>query len=141
MSTVYIVFAKFDRLSFDRHERFIRPAVAIHEGVQNVCDHLKDSSEEHDLSSTARVCCFLLAMVAIVPCTYRGVVVPVDSAEGKVFLNLLVIGWKGMMNLGSLGSMFDKFPQLVYQLTGPLRMPSSLLQALLYPTPSCCSIA
>ena len=130
MSTVYIVFAKFDRLSFDRHERFIRPAVAIHEGVQNVCDHLKDSSEEHDLSSTARVCCFLLAMVAIVPCTYRGVVVPVDSAEGKVFLNLLVIGWKGI-----------NFPQLVNQLTGPLRMPSSLMQALLFPTPSCCSIA
>ena len=44
-------------------------------------------------------------MVVIVPCTYRGVVVPVDSAEGKVFLNLLVIGWKGMMNLGSLESM------------------------------------
>jgi hypothetical protein len=51
------------------------------------------------------VCCFLLAVVVIVPCTYRGVVVPVDSAEGKVFLNLLVIGWKGMMNLGSLESM------------------------------------
>jgi hypothetical protein len=87
------------------------------------------------------VCCFLLVVVVIVPCTYRGVVAPVDSAEGKVFLSLLLIGWKGVMNLGSLESMFDKFQQLVKQLTGPLRMPSSLLQAPLYPTPSCCYIA
>ena len=55
MSTVYIVFARFDRLSFDRNERFIRPAVermkAFIQVVLDadtlviVCDHLKNTSE------------------------------------------------------------------------------------------------
>ena len=96
MSTVYILFARFDRLSFERHERFIRPAVERiklfieildADILKIIFDHTVNRSEEHGLSSTAKVCCFLLAVVVIVPCTYRGVVVPVDSAEGKVFLN------------------------------------------------------
>ena len=68
-----------------------------------VCDHLKDTSEEHDLSSTTKVCCFLLAVAVIVPCTYRGVVVPVDSAEGKVFRNLLVHRLEGHDEPGQPG--------------------------------------
>ena len=68
-----------------------------------VCEHLNNSAEEHDLSSTAKVCCFLLAVVAIVPGTYRCVVIPVDSAEGKVFLNLLVHRLEGHDEPGQPG--------------------------------------
>eukprot|EP01036_Dinobryon_divergens_P040169 gene40169-biopygen32047 len=56
MSTVFIVFARFDRLSFERQERFIRPAVERMKAFNQVldadilmivCDHLKAASEEH----------------------------------------------------------------------------------------------
>eukprot|EP01035_Chromulina_nebulosa_P069671 gene69671-biopygen49517 len=62
MSTVYIVFARFDRLSFDRQEKFIHPAMERMKSFTQILDtdiaklftdRMKQLSEV-SLSSTAK---------------------------------------------------------------------------------------
>jgi hypothetical protein len=53
------------------------------------------------------------------------------SVMRKVFFNLL-IGWKGLQ-LGGLGTMFDKFIGIAEQLTGALHIPFYLVKYLLFP--------
>eukprot|EP01036_Dinobryon_divergens_P061882 gene61882-biopygen31491 len=100
MSTVYIVFARFDRLSFDRQEKFIRPAVERMKAFTQIldadiakllADRMKQLSEV-SLSSTTKVCIFSIVVAVIVLGSAVSLFV---SILRKVFLNLL-IGWKGM---------------------------------------------
>eukprot|EP01035_Chromulina_nebulosa_P069217 gene69217-biopygen485 len=136
MSMVYIVFARFDRLSFERQERYIRPAVEQIKGFTQILDAdigklLADrtkTSAEVPLSSSAKMFCFSVAVAVLIP---GSVLSLFASILRKVFLNLL-IGWKSL-NLGSLSSMFEAFMKLVQQLMGPLHIPSYLLRAVLYP--------
>jgi hypothetical protein len=142
MSTVYIVFARFDRLSFDRQEKFIRPAVERMKAFTQIldadiakllADRIKQLSEV-PLSSTAKVCIFNMVVAVIVPGSAVSLFV---SILRKVFLNLL-IGWKGMC-LGSLRSMFEAYMKLAEQLTGPLHIPPSYtLRAVFYPLAMLC---
>ena len=140
MSTVYIVFGRFDRLSFERQMRYIRPAVDLLKAFTHILDvdiakllaRMKKVSEIH-LSSTAKVCCFSVVVAVLVPSSAVSLFV---SILRKVFFSLL-IGWKGMC-LGSLSSMFDAFMKLVQQLTGPLNIPSYLLRSLFYPLTLLC---
>ena len=136
MSIVYIVFARFDRLSFARLEQYIRPAV---ERMKSFTENLdfdigellkerKNNLSTLHLSSAMKVCCFFMAVVVIIP---GSAILLFLSILRKVFVNLL-IGWKGL-NLGGLSSMFEKFKNLVEQLTGPLQLPPYLLEILLYP--------
>ena len=136
MSIVYIVFARFDRLSFVRLEQYIRPAV---ERMKSFTENLdfdigellkerKNNLSTLHLSSATKVCCFFMAVVVIIP---GSAILLFLSILRKVFVNLL-IGWKGL-NLGGLSSMFEKFNKLVEQLTGPLQLPPYLLEILLYP--------
>ena len=66
MSTVYIVFARFDRLSFERQERYIHPAVQRIKAFTQIldadiakllADRMKQLSEV-SLSSSSKVWCF-----------------------------------------------------------------------------------
>jgi hypothetical protein len=115
MSTVYIVFARFDRLSFERQELYIIPAVERFKAFTLILDadlvklYLERARKQAEvsLSSTTKVCCFSVATVVIIPGSAVSLFV---SILRKVFTNLL-IGWKEM-NLGSLSSMMDVFMKL-----------------------------
>ena len=144
MSTVYIVFARFDLLSFYRKERFIRPAVEklksftkiLNADIVQLFFERTANRSVVSLSSTAKVCCFSLAVVLIIP---GSAFLLFLSILRKVFFNLL-IGWKGMC-LGSLSSMFETFIKLVQQLTGPLHIPLYLVRAVFFPFNLLCKLA
>ena len=141
MSMIYIVYARFDRLSFERQMNFIHPAVKqIKEFTQvlntDILKLLLDRMKHLSgipLSSRAKVFRFSVVVAVLVPGTAVSLFV---SILQKVFFNL-VIGWKGL-NLGSLSSMFEAFMELVEQLTGPLHIPPYLLRALFYPLSMFC---
>lgn len=137
MSVVYIVYARFEWLSFERRERHVRPIAEKMKSVTEALDgqiakslsQIKDESHKNSmLSPTAKVCIFLSSAIFIVV----GVAVYLFlSVIRKVFFNLL-IGWKGMA-LGSLSIMFSKFAQLIAQLTGLFHIPVSVVEVFLYP--------
>ena len=144
MSTVYIVFARFDRLSSFRREEFIRPAVSRIKSFSEVLDSSTrdlrnirwSNRSEFPLSSAAKVFCFFSAGLGI---SLGSAVLLFLSILRRVFVNLLV-GWKGL-DLGSISSMFERFVVLVEQLTDPLHIPSYPLQILLYPAKLICQLA
>ncbi len=144
MSTVYIVFARFDRLSFLRQEDFIRPVVhrmksfteILDTSIRELYNARRNKPSELAHSPAAKVFCFCAA----------GILISLGSAGllflsilRRVFVNLLV-GWKGL-DLGSMSFMFERFAILVERLTGPLQIPSSPLQILLYPVQLICQLA
>ena len=144
MSLVYIVFARFDLLSFERQEKYVRPIVErmksftkeLDLDIAKLLSKKKDMrSHNTSLSSTARVFCFCVAVIVIVP---GSALVLILSILRKVFVNLL-IGWKGL-DLGSLTSMPKKFMVLVERLTGPLLIPSYLMAYMFYPLVLICKL-
>jgi hypothetical protein len=136
MSIVYIVCARFDRLSIDRQVRFVRPAVnrlksyveSLNSEIAKLLQEMKRGSSMTSLTSFGKVLCFMIAAVTLVLTIAIGILF---SILRKVFFNLL-IGWRGL-NLGSLSTMFESFMALVEQVTGPLHLPSSLVRAIFYP--------
>ena len=135
MSLVYIVFARFGWLSFDREERYIRPLaekmIAINEKLEmeiaKVLTQIK-MNFNNQLTAWAKVSIFISSAILI----NLGVAVYLFlSVIRKVFVNIL-IGWKSL-SLGNLGIMFDKFIQLIAQLTDALQIPSFFIRGLLYP--------
>ena len=136
MSAVYIVFARFELLSFDRRERYIRPVTERMKSIaENMSlqiaqrlEHMKKTRIAIVRSSVAKVCVFSVAAVTII---LGSAVYLFLSVMRKVFFNLL-IGWKGL-GLGRLSLMFDKFMGLAVQLTGVLHIPVYLVRVLFYP--------
>ena len=145
MSIVYIVCARFDQLSFERQKKYVRP---VAERMKSFTESLEAevvmliaelekgrSRRAVALTSTAKVCCFAVAVAAIIPgCS----IVLFFSIMRKVFLNLL-IGWRGL-NLGSMVAMFARFVRVVEQLTGRLGVSVPLLRILLYPLEWMCQL-
>ena len=145
MSVVYIVFARFGRLSFDRRERFVRPAAECMKSISEALDaqiaHLLDEIKKKlrpgkALSPALKVLCFSCSAVALILCT---AVYLFLSIMRQVFFSLL-IGWKGL-DLGSLTLMFSKFIDLVEQLTGVLHIPPEAMRFLFYPFQLICQLA
>ena len=137
MSVVYIVFARFDKLSFSRRERYVRPVAELMKSmteeldlqIAKLLDKIKKMrTSKTSLSSAVKVFLFSVAAVALILCS---AVYLFFSVMRKLFFNLL-IGWKGL-NLGSLSIMFDKFIELAEKLTGALHIPSYVLRSLFYP--------
>ena len=137
MSVVYIVYARFEWLSFERREKHVRPIAEKMKSVTEALDgqiakSLSQIKEENHLkrklSPTAKVYIFLSSAIFIV----MGVAIYLFvSVIRKVFFNVL-IGWKGMA-LGSLSVMFGKFVQLIAQLTGIFHIPISFVEIFLFP--------
>ena len=136
MSVVYIVFARFETLSFDRRERYVRPIAKLMKTVTEklemqialLLDEIKNVGTKIFLSSTFKMLCFIVASVVLI---IGSAVYLFLSVIRKLFSNLL-IGWKAL-SLGSLSIMFSKFIGLVEQLAGVLYIPPSLVRTLLYP--------
>ena len=147
MSIVYIVFARFEKLSFGRRERFVRPLAermkALTEALDlQVAKLLEDiqlgkaAAILTSLSPTAKVCVFLVASVFLVVGSAAYLFLLVLR---KLFVNLL-IGWKSM-GLGSLRIMFARFVGVAAQLLGVLQIPSHLVRAFLSPLELLCKAA
>ena len=137
MSLVYIVFARFEWLSFERRERYVRPTAEKMKSVTETLDsqiakllsQIKEKRHmKNQLSPASKVGIFMSSSIFIV---IGEAVYLFLSVIRKVFFNLL-IGWKGMA-LGSLSIMFDKFTQLIAQLTGVFHIPVSVINIVLYP--------
>jgi hypothetical protein len=145
MSLVYIVFGRFERLSFDRQERYVRPLAeritAITEKLDvEIAKFLTKVKQErrmkNELSSIAKVSLFSVSAVFI---TMGVAIFLFLSVIRKLFFNLL-IGWKSL-GLGSLRLMFTKFVDLVGQLTGVLNIPIAVIGYCLYPLMVICDLA
>ena len=88
MSTVYIVFARFDRLSFLRQEEFIRPAVhrmksftkILDSSIRELYNERRNKPSELALSSAAKV--FFLCCRDWGKSRQRGFTVSFYSTEG-----------------------------------------------------------
>ena len=137
MSLVYIVFGRFERLSFDRQERYVRPiagkissiSAKLEIEISKILTEIREKRRaKSELSPTSKICIFLGS--AIIFMVLVGINIFFNVIR-KVFFDL-IIGWKGL-NLGSLANMFQKFFSLIMQLLGPLRIPAFVVQALLYP--------
>jgi hypothetical protein len=137
MSLVYIVFARFDRLSFDRRERYVRPVAErmiiltamLNESIAEIlAGTKKEKNAKKSLSALVRVSIFILCSIVIIVGSAVGIFL---SVMRKVFFNLLV-GWKSLQ-VGGLSTMFEKFIGLAVQLTGVLNLPTSFVQYLFYP--------
>ena len=134
MSLIYIVFGRFNKLSFYRQDQYVRPnakiMTVITEQINQDIAHFvrhKGRKRRSDLSPAAKVCIFIFCSVGII----FGVAVYLFlSLLQKTFFNVL-IGWKGL-NLGSLSLMFAKFLSLIEQLTVAV-FPNFLLVVVLYP--------
>ena len=145
MSLVYIVFGRFERLSFDRQERYVRPLAeritAITEKLdEEIAKYLTKVKQErrmkNELSSITKVSLFSVSAVFIT----MGVALSLFlSVIRKLFFNLL-IGWKSL-GLGSLRVMFSKFVDLVGQLTGVFNIPIDVIGYCLYPLTLICDLA
>ena len=137
MSLVYIVYARFEWLSFDRQERYVRPIaekmISITERLDKEIAVLLNASRtkrrmKNDLSSTAKVSIFMSSAIFVIV----GVAVNLFlTVIQKVFFNLL-IGWKATQ-LGGFSAMFAKFAALVGQLTQAIHIPMVLITIILYP--------
>lgn len=111
MSVVYIVFARFDKLLFDRRERYVRPIAKLMKSITeklelhiaSLLNEIKNMSTAISLSSTFKMLCFTVAAVIII---IGSAVYLFLSVIRKLFFNLL-IGWKAL-SLGSLGIMFNQ---------------------------------
>ena len=136
MSAVYIVFARFKRLSLDRQERYVYPLaeriIKITQQqkarIAGLISRRKHKKSKAEPSPLLKMCLFLASAFLIN--VGMGVLQFLYVGQ-KVFINVLV-GWKGM-NLGSLDQMFSKFTHLVELLTVTLHIPSYILRTLLYP--------
>ena len=136
MSAVYIVYARFNVLSFDRRERFVRPVAERMKAISEILEsqiskrleEIKKMKKAIALSSTVKVFVFIVSAVAII---FGSAVALFFSIMRKVFVNLL-IGWKGM-KLGNMNLMLDKFIGLVELICGAVNIPSHFLLYLLYP--------
>ena len=143
ISLVYIVFARFELLSFNRNEKYVRPAaekmLSISEQLEvemaNLWTEIKKSFKS-DLPAWAKVSIFISSMVFGISGTTFYLFL---SIMRKVFINLL-IGWKAL-NLGSLSVMFSKFIQLVEQLTAVFQIPPYVIRGLMYPLILICQLA
>ncbi len=143
ISLVYIVFARFELLSFNRNEKYVRPAaekmLSISEQLEvemaNLWTEIKKSFKS-DLPAWAKVSIFISSMVFGFSGTTFYLFL---SIMRKVFINLL-IGWKAL-NLGSLSVMFSKFIQLVEQLTAVFQIPPYVIRGLMYPLILICQLA
>ena len=144
MSVVYIVFARFEQLSFYRREKFVRPLAERMKEITEKLDleiakllsDLKNRSNEIAMSSTLKVFCFFLLAVFLILGTALYLFLAIMR---KVFFNLL-IGWRGL-NLGSLSLMFSKFIGLVEQLMGVLHIPVDVVRIIFYPFQLICKLA
>ena len=145
MSLVYIVFARFEWLSFERKERYVIPTAEKMKAITEKLDtHIakifsqikKEAEAAAQFSPVLKVTIFLSSAVFVVICVAMYLFL---SIIRKVFFNLL-IGWKGMA-LGSLNIMFNKFFQLMVQLTGAVHIPVSVVEVLLYPFSLICQVA
>ena len=136
MNIVYIVFSRFEKLSFDRRVRYVRPVAecmkalteALDLQIAKLLDDIKRTKTATSLSPTAKVCVFLVSSVVLIASSAIYLFLLVIR---KLFVNLL-IGWKSI-GLGSLNIMFAKFIGVVEQLLGVLQIPSYLVRDLLYP--------
>ena len=145
MSLVYIVFGRFEKLSFDRRERYVRPIAErmiaitgkLEESIAAILARIKSEARfGSSLSAHVRVGTFAIASAVII---VGSAIALFLSVMRKVFFNLL-IGWKGLQ-LGSLGTMFDKFIGLAEQLTGVLNIPFYYVKYLFYPFVVICKVA
>ena len=145
MSTVYIVFARFEKLSFDRQERYVFPTaekiITLTEKLDGVVAKLMTQNklllrENNSLSAFPKVFIFISAGFAVIMVV---VIYMFLSVFRRVFFNVL-IGWKGLA-LGSLSVMMDRFLHLIEQLIGAVRIPAYVVQAALYPLKIVCQIA
>ena len=137
MSLVYIVFARFGKLSFDRRERYVRPVaermIAISEMLEkSIAEILSRTKREirsnKSLSAHLRIGIFTISSAFII---VGSAIALFLSIMRKVFFNLL-IGWKSLQ-LGSLSTMFEKFIGMAEQLIGILHIPTSFVRFLFYP--------
>ena len=137
MSLVYIVFGRFERLSFDRRERYVRPIAEkilaitkmLEESITAILARKKrDIRLSKSLSAQIRVGIFTISSAVVI---VGSAIALFFSVMRKVFFNLL-IGWKGLQ-LGSLSTMFEKFIGMAEQLTGALHIPTSFVIYLFYP--------
>ena len=144
MSVVYIVYARFSWLSFERQERYVLPTAAKMKSITEKLDaHIakelsrikREAASTSRLNPVAKVSIFMSSAVVVVLAV---AVYLFLSVIRKVFVNLL-IGWKGMA-LGSLSVMFGKFFQLIVQLTGAFHIPFSVVEVVLYPFALICGL-
>ena len=145
MSVVYIVFARFELLSYHRQERYVCPLAkritAITEKLEEeTAKYLMKVKNErrrkNELSSIIKIVIFTAAATVIT----TGVALSLFlSVIRKLFFNLL-IGWKSL-GLGSLSAMFGKFVQLIAQLTDIFHIPHSVIEYCLYPLRLLCEFA
>ena len=95
MSTVYIVFARFDLLSLERQEKYVRP---VAESIKSFTEQLnaeiaelyfeaKTVLPDLFLSPHLRVFCFAWAVIIIIP---GSAMTLFFSVLRKVFFNLLM---------------------------------------------------
>ena len=134
---MYIVFGRFERLSFDRRERYVRPIAEkilaitkmLEESITAILARKKrDIRLSKSLSAQIRVGIFTTSSAVVI---VGSAIALFFSVMRKVFFNLL-IGWKGLQ-LGSLSTMFEKFIGMAEQLTGALHIPTSFVIYLFYP--------
>ena len=137
MSLVYIVFARFEWLSFDRQERYVRPIaekmISITERLDNEIAVLLTAirtkrRQQNEMSATVKVVIFLVSSVFFILSVASYLLFSVIQ---KAFFNLL-IGWKGL-KMGSLSIMFAKLTAVVLQLTTAMHIPTVLVLIILYP--------
>jgi hypothetical protein len=145
MSVVYIVYARFSWLSFERQERYVLPTAEKMKSITEKLDvHIakelsrikREAEATTRWSPIVRVSIFVSSAIVVVLAVAAYLFL---SVIRKTFVNLL-IGWKGMA-LGSLSIMFDKFFQLVVQLTGAFHIPVSVVEVVLYPFRLICGLA
>ena len=136
LSIIYIVFARFETLSFDRQEKYVNlnaeKIVAVTELLKDKIALLVRKNKEHfhnkELKAVWKLLRFIGSMFLIFAVV--AIVLFLTLLE-RVFVNVLV-GWKGM-KLGGLGKMLDKFEALISQLAILFFVPASVIEIVLYP--------
>ena len=133
---VYIVFARFKRLSLFRQERYVYPlAKSIievteqrKERIANLILRRKMKLRKTERSAALKIFLFVSSAIFI---NIGMALLLCISVTQKVFINVLV-GWKGM-KLGSLDEMFSRFTRLLEQLAFALYIPDYLLNTVMFP--------
>lgn len=135
MSSIYIFFGRFQRLSLYRLDQYTLPnakkiTIISEEINRKIAQmiHNKQRNGNITLTSVAKVAVFLFSALVL---TFGVAIYLFMSILQKAFFNTL-IGWKSL-KLGSLSLMFAKFVTVVGQIGVALQIPSKFIEIFIFP--------